>query len=184
MRQPDVRRPRRACAVRPRPRHADGRRNAAPHSGAVQGRPAAEPAPRHLENALPHVRGAVRRRMCASSSGRAISGRPRSKPTSRRTKRTSPISAGPRSAITGCMCSRPTPTAGFSDRENISIAPDTHVLQASARLGVLTEDELHGGSAQTLAARRWDALLEGTGLLPTDLHTRSGCGAAAGFRPT
>lgn len=26
----------------------------------------------------------------------------------------------------------------FSDRENISIAPDTHVLQASARLGVLT----------------------------------------------
>lgn len=69
----------------------------------------------------------------------------------------------------------------FSDRENISIAPDTHVLQASARLGVLTEDELHGGSAQTLAAKRWDALLEGTGLLPTDLHTPLWLWSRGGF---
>lgn len=69
----------------------------------------------------------------------------------------------------------------FSDRENISIAPDTHVLQASARLGVLTEDELHGGSAQTLAANRWDALLEDTGLLPTDLHTPLWLWSRGGF---
>lgn len=70
----------------------------------------------------------------------------------------------------------------FSDRENISIAPDTHVLQSSVRLGVLTEEERSRGDAQALAAARWSALLEGSGLLPTDLHTPLWLWSRGGFK--
>lgn len=59
----------------------------------------------------------------------------------------------------------------FADRENITVAPDTHVIQASARLGVITPDEAESSNVQALLASRWAELLKGTELVPIDVHT-------------
>lgn len=59
----------------------------------------------------------------------------------------------------------------FVDRENITVAPDTHVIQASQKLGVITAEESQLASVQILLAERWKSLLEGTDLKPIDVHT-------------
>jgi len=59
----------------------------------------------------------------------------------------------------------------FVDRENITVAPDTHVIQASQKLGVITAEESQLASVQTLLAERWENLLQGTDLKPIDVHT-------------
>ena len=59
----------------------------------------------------------------------------------------------------------------FIDRENITIAPDTHVIQASQRLGIISEQEAQATNVQLLLAERWKDLLNGTEFVPIDLHT-------------
>lgn len=59
----------------------------------------------------------------------------------------------------------------FVDRENITVAPDTHVIQASQKLGVISEEELHLAGIQMILAERWENLLRGTDLKPIDVHT-------------
>lgn len=59
----------------------------------------------------------------------------------------------------------------FADRENITVAPDTHVIQASQKLGVISEEEAGLSNVQTLLAERWENLLKGTDLKPIDVHT-------------
>lgn len=59
----------------------------------------------------------------------------------------------------------------FTDRENITVAPDTHVVQASVKLGVISEDEAKLSNVQILVAERWEEILKGTDLAPIDVHT-------------
>jgi len=59
----------------------------------------------------------------------------------------------------------------FVDRENITVAPDTHVVQASTRLGVISPEEAESANVQELLAERWTELLKGTELVPIDVHT-------------
>lgn len=59
----------------------------------------------------------------------------------------------------------------FADRENITVAPDTHVIQASQKLGLITAEESKLSNIRTLLADRWKSLLEGTDLKPIDVHT-------------
>ena len=59
----------------------------------------------------------------------------------------------------------------FVDRENITVAPDTHVVQASTRLGVISPEEAESANVQELLAIRWANLLKGTDLVPIDVHT-------------
>jgi len=59
----------------------------------------------------------------------------------------------------------------FTDRESITVAPDTHVRQASLRLGVITPEEAEGAAVQKLLAQRWQEILRGTEILPIDMHT-------------
>ncbi|MBD5543551.1 MAG: hypothetical protein HDR01_04710 [Lachnospiraceae bacterium] len=59
----------------------------------------------------------------------------------------------------------------FIDRENITVAPDTHVIQASQRLGVISHEESKLSNVQIILAARWKELLEGTDLKPIDVHT-------------
>ena len=59
----------------------------------------------------------------------------------------------------------------FVDRENLTVAPDTHVVQASQRLGVISEEEMHLANVQQIVAERWAELLKGTELTPIDVHT-------------
>lgn len=59
----------------------------------------------------------------------------------------------------------------FVDRENITIAPDTHVIQASLKLGIITSEESQKSHVQSLVANRWSELLLETKYQPIDLHT-------------
>ncbi len=59
----------------------------------------------------------------------------------------------------------------FKDRENITVAPDTHVIQASARLGVITDEESSLSNVQEIVTARWKELLMETRYVPIDIHT-------------
>lgn len=59
----------------------------------------------------------------------------------------------------------------FIDRENITVAPDTHVIQASERLGIISLEEAGQGNVQDIVASRWQENLKGTNLVPIDVHT-------------
>lgn len=59
----------------------------------------------------------------------------------------------------------------FQDRENITVAPDTHVIQASTKLGLITEKEAQQAGAQTLVTERWERVLARTDIAPIDIHT-------------
>ena len=59
----------------------------------------------------------------------------------------------------------------FIDRENITVAPDTHVIQASVRLGIITDEEAKQSNVQIVLAERWKNLLADTEIKPIDVHT-------------
>ena len=59
----------------------------------------------------------------------------------------------------------------FVDRENITVAPDTHIIQASCRLGIIEEFELDKSNVQDIVVERWDKILEETGYNAIDIHT-------------
>lgn len=61
--------------------------------------------------------------------------------------------------------------AEFDDREYITVAPDTHVIQASIKLGVITAEEAAGSDVQLKLAQRWFDLLKDTEYRPIDVHT-------------
>ena len=59
----------------------------------------------------------------------------------------------------------------FTDREKITIAPDTHVVQASQKLGIISAEEACSANVQLLLAQRWTDLLKDSSLVPIDVHT-------------
>ena len=59
----------------------------------------------------------------------------------------------------------------FVDRESITVAPDTHVIQASEKLGVISTEEVAQGNVREIVANRWQEILKGTDLVPIDVHT-------------
>jgi len=59
----------------------------------------------------------------------------------------------------------------FVDRENITIAPDTHVIQASVKLGVITFEQSQKSDVQLIVANRWNEILLNTQYQPIDIHT-------------
>lgn len=60
----------------------------------------------------------------------------------------------------------------WTSRDLITIAPDTHILQASVALGIASASVLDG-SAQSRndVAEAWRLLLDGSDLAPIDVHT-------------
>lgn len=59
----------------------------------------------------------------------------------------------------------------FLDRENVTVAPDTHIIQASEKFGVITTSERNLSNVQEIVASRWFELLKDTELFPIDIHT-------------
>ncbi len=59
----------------------------------------------------------------------------------------------------------------LKNRNEISIAPDTHVLQASVKLGVITENELSKSNIREIVSQRWRDILKDSGIYPIDIHT-------------
>lgn len=60
---------------------------------------------------------------------------------------------------------------GYKNIESLTVAPDTHVVQATYRLGLITEEELDRSDVQLIVIDRWNELLENTKYKPIDIHT-------------
>ena len=70
----------------------------------------------------------------------------------------------------------------FVDRERITVAPDTHVIQSSIRLGVITPEEGERSDVRAVTAARWESMLSGSGYVPIDFHTPMWLWSRSGFK--
>lgn len=66
----------------------------------------------------------------------------------------------------------------FTNLEQISIIPDTHIQKCSVHLGVVKE-----GATPDVVAEAWTNLLDGSGLIPIDMHPVLWNWSRAGFKP-
>ncbi|HEU5139400.1 MAG TPA: hypothetical protein VFT51_05465 [Bacillales bacterium] len=70
----------------------------------------------------------------------------------------------------------------WKSRELITIAPDTHILKATVKLGLCSPEVLKGTAEQRkVVAEVWDTALMGSGLSPIDVHTPLWLWSRAGF---
>lgn len=58
----------------------------------------------------------------------------------------------------------------LKNRDQIDIAPDTHITQCSIRLAVITQDESISLSKDQISGR-WREVLKGSGIDPIDMHS-------------
>jgi len=71
----------------------------------------------------------------------------------------------------------------FADPENLTVAPDTHVCQASLKLGLISEAEFLSSHVQLTVAEAWRQLFDGTPYNPIDIHTPLWLWSRGGFQP-
>lgn len=71
--------------------------------------------------------------------------------------------------------------AKLNDREHLSVAPDTHVLRASVRLGLVSQETIRRPDARVVVSEAWRELLAGTGIHPIDVHTPLWLWSRGGF---
>ncbi|MDH6365006.1 hypothetical protein M2139_002007 [Enterococcus sp. PF1-24] len=57
------------------------------------------------------------------------------------------------------------------DRENISVAPDTNVIQASLKLAIITEEEYNSSQVQQIVAECWQEIFSESQYEAIDIHT-------------
>jgi hypothetical protein len=69
----------------------------------------------------------------------------------------------------------------LKNRHTITIAPDTHVLQASMKLGLVNGDLEAVAKNRTLVAEKWEEVLQDTTITPIDIHTPLWLWSRAGF---
>lgn len=72
--------------------------------------------------------------------------------------------------------------AKFINRNFITVAPDTHVIQSSERLGLITNTQAQNTNIRDELAVIWQNLLTGTELSPIDVHTPMWLWSRGGFK--
>lgn len=66
----------------------------------------------------------------------------------------------------------------FKNRQHITVAPDTHVIQASVKLGIANDINI---DRETLS-QRWQELLKNENISPIDVHTPMWLWSRGGFK--
>jgi len=72
-------------------------------------------------------------------------------------------------------------SADFADKHNITVAPDTHVIQASVKLGLIKQEDIQNPNIRIIVSELWQAICEGTDLHPIDIHTPLWLWSRGGF---
>lgn len=72
--------------------------------------------------------------------------------------------------------------AELRDRQYITVAPDTHVIQVSEKLGLITHDELDKPDIREKVSILLEEVFEGTERCPIDIHTPLWLWSRAGFK--
>ena len=70
----------------------------------------------------------------------------------------------------------------YKNIEDLTIAPDTHVIKATKKLGLITEKEYNRSDVQHLVIKRWKELLSKTNYNPIDIHTPLWLWSRNGFK--
>jgi hypothetical protein len=72
--------------------------------------------------------------------------------------------------------------ARFNGRQHLTIAPDTHVIKATIKLGIISEELSNSYKIQKIVIDAWAGLLKGTGIVPIDMHTPLWLWSKGGFK--
>lgn len=70
----------------------------------------------------------------------------------------------------------------YKNIENLTVAPDTHVIKATHRLGLINDVELNKNDVQQIVINRWNELLKETKYKPIDVHTPLWLWSRNGFK--
>lgn len=70
----------------------------------------------------------------------------------------------------------------FENIEKLTVAPDTHVIKATHKLGLITDDEFTSNNVQLIVIEKWNKLLAGTKYKPIDIHTPLWLWSRNGFK--
>lgn len=70
----------------------------------------------------------------------------------------------------------------YKNIEKLTVAPDTHVIKATHRLGIITDEELNRSDVQIIVINRWNKLLKDTKYKPIDIHTPLWLWSRNGFK--
>lgn len=70
----------------------------------------------------------------------------------------------------------------FKNIGDLTVAPDTHVIKASHRLGLINDNELEANNVQLIVIDRWNELLKDTKYHPIDIHTPMWLWSRNGFK--
>lgn len=71
----------------------------------------------------------------------------------------------------------------YKNIEKLNVAPDTHVVKATHKLGLINDSELNRSDVQEIVISRWNDLFEGTKYKPIDIHTALWLWSRNGFKP-
>ena len=59
----------------------------------------------------------------------------------------------------------------YKNIENLTVAPDTHVVKATHELVLIDDNELNKSNVQEIVIYRWNELFKNTKYKPIDIHT-------------
>jgi hypothetical protein len=68
------------------------------------------------------------------------------------------------------------------NRQHITVAPDTHVIQSTFKLGLINPTERENPKIREMVSEVWNEILENSSLLPIDIHTPLWLWSRGGFR--
>lgn len=70
----------------------------------------------------------------------------------------------------------------YINHNELTVAPDTHVVKATHKLGLITDDEFNKSNIQSIVVSRWNDLLKGRTYSPIDIHTPLWLWSRNGFK--
>ena len=70
----------------------------------------------------------------------------------------------------------------YKNIEHLTVAPDTHVIQSTHKLGLISDEELNRNDVQQIVVDRWNELFKGTRYKPIDIHTPLWLWSRNGFK--
>ena len=70
----------------------------------------------------------------------------------------------------------------YKNINQLTVAHDTHVIQATHKLGLITDEELNRSDVQLIVVERWNELFKGTKYNPIDIHTPLWLWSRNGFK--
>lgn len=72
--------------------------------------------------------------------------------------------------------------AEICDKRSITVAPDTHVIQASEKLGVINQNDMNRTDIREYVSCLWENILSNSSICPIDIHTPLWLWSRGGFR--